>query len=125
MGDDEQISLQQIWDNTNWCRATLTNPNPKYTQITLSHKYKPKNQRFTNTKYEYQISNVNCAQTKERATKQIQKLQRTKRVNHQTAEPKPSRNKPLSLFQIATHKYQITKQRESLYFSHTLSSLSL
>ena len=34
---------------------------------------------FTNTKYEYQIANTNCAQTKDRATKQIQKLQRTKR----------------------------------------------
>ena len=46
------------------------------TQITNT---KPKNQRFTTTKHEYQIPNTNCTQIKERATKQIQKLQRTKR----------------------------------------------
>ena len=51
------------------------------------------------------------------------------RENHQAAKPKPSGNKPLSLFQIATHKYRRTKKRESLFLSlshtHTLSSLSL
>ena len=52
MDDDKQISLYQIWDNTNWCRDTLTNSNPKYIQIALFHKYKPKNQKFTNIKYE-------------------------------------------------------------------------
>ena len=46
------------------------------------------------------------------------------RTNHQTAEPKLSGNKPLSLFQITTHKYQIIKRRESLFFSHTLSNFS-
>ena len=42
MGDDEQISPYQIWDNINWCRGTLTNSNLKYIQIALSHKYKTK-----------------------------------------------------------------------------------
>ena len=39
-------------------------------------------------------------------------------ANHQTTKPKPSGNKSLSLFQIATHKYQRTKQ-EKISFSHT------
>ena len=38
-------------------------------------------------------------------------------ANHQTTKPKPSGNKSLSLFQIATHKYQRTKQ-EKISFSH-------
>ena len=38
--------------------------------------------------------------------------------NQQTTKPKPSGNKSLSLFQIATHKYQGTKQ-EKISFSHT------
>ena len=41
-----------MWGNTNWCKCTLINPNLKYIQMALFHKYKPKNQRFTNTKYE-------------------------------------------------------------------------
>ena len=64
------------------CRDTLTNPNPKYTQIALSHKYKTKpntNQRTKGSQIPNRIPNTNCAQTKERDTKQIQKLQRTKR----------------------------------------------
>ena len=70
MGDDEQVSLYQIWDNTNWYRGTLTNSNPKYTQIALFlTNTKPKNQRFTNTKYEYQISNANCAPKREPQSK--------------------------------------------------------
>ena len=42
----------------------------------------PKKLSLTNTKpkvYKYQIPNVNCTQTKERGTNQIQKLQHTKR----------------------------------------------
>ena len=44
------------------------------------------------------------------------------RANHQIAEPKPSSNKPLSLFQIATHKYQRTKQKKASFSSHTQNS---
>ena len=47
-------------------------------QLSLTNT-KPKNQGFINAKYKYQISDANCAQTKERATNQIQKLQHTKR----------------------------------------------
>ena len=77
---------------------------------------------LTNTKpkvHKCQIPNANCAQTKE-SHKAIPKVATyQERANHQTAEP--SNNKPLSLFQIATHKYQITKPRESLFSStHTL-----
>ena len=65
------------------CKDTLTNPNLKYTQITLSHKYKTKepntNQRTKGSQIPNRIPNTNCVQTKERDTKQIQKLQRTKR----------------------------------------------
>ena len=43
-------------------------------------------------------------------------------ANHQTA--KPSSNKPLSLFQITTHKYQRTKQKRAS-FSHTHTPLNL
>ena len=65
---------------------------------------------------------MNCTQTKERVINQIQKLQLTKKVNHQTTKPKPSGNKLFSLFQIATHKYQITKQERDS-FSHTTHTL--
>ena len=67
---------------------------------------------------------MNCAKTKERATNQIQKLQHTKReqitkLHNQNQAAK----KPLSQFQIATHKYQRTKPRESLLFSLTLFAI--
>ena len=73
------------------------------------------------------MPNTNCAQTKERATKQIQKLQRTKR--EQVTKPQNQNQNQavtnLSLLQIATHKYQIIKPRESLFFSHPLISFTL
>ena len=107
MGDDEQI-----WDNTNWCRGTLTNPNPKYIQITLSHKYKLKNQRFTNTKYEL------CTNQREGHKSNPKVATHQEIANHQTTEPKPSGNKPLSLFQIATHtNIKEPKTRESTWNS--------
>ena len=115
MGDNEKISLYQIWDNTNWCKGTLTNPNPKYIQITLSPKY----QRFTNTKCEF------CTNQRESHKSNPKVATHQERANHQTAKSKPSSNKPLSLFQIATHKYQITKPRENLFFSHPFISFSL
>ena len=46
------------------------------------------------------------------------------RANNQTAEPKPSSNKPLSLFQIAIHKYHRTKQQKAS-FSNTHKTLNL
>ena len=58
MGDDEQVSLYQIWDSTNWYRGTLTNPNPKYIQIALSHKYKTKEPKVH--KYQIRIPNIKC-----------------------------------------------------------------
>ena len=73
------------------------------------------------------MPNTNCAQTKERATKQIQKLQRTKR--EQVTKPQNQNQNQavtnLSLLQIATHKSQIIKPRESLFFSHPLISFTL
>ena len=58
----------------------LIHPNNSLSQIQNQRtKDEPKSQRFTNTKYEYQMPNMNCTQTKERATNQIQKLQCTKR----------------------------------------------
>ena len=114
-GDNEQFSLYQIWDNTNWYRGTFTNPNSKYTQITLSHKYKPKNLRFTNTKYELHTNQRESHKSNPKVA------MHQERENQQTAKPKPSGNKPLSPFQIATHKYQRTKQkRASLSHTHTL-----
>ena len=41
--------------------------------------YSHHSSQIPNTNTKYQIPNANCAQTKERATNQIQKLQRTKR----------------------------------------------
>ena len=79
MDDDEQISLYQIWDNTNWYRGTLTNSNPKYTQIALFlTNTKPKNQIQTKEPkiYKYQIRIVHKPK---RVTKQIQMLQCTKK----------------------------------------------
>ena len=29
LSHNEIADYQKIWDNTNWCRGTLTNPNPK------------------------------------------------------------------------------------------------
>ena len=85
-------------------------PNSSLSQIQNQRtKYKPRNQRFTNTKYEYQIPNTNCVQTKESHKANSKVAMHQERANQQTIEPKPSGNKPLSLFQIATHKYQITK----------------
>ena len=80
---------------------------PQHSQI--------QNQRFTNTKYLMRI-----AHKPKRESQAIPKVATyQERANHQTTEP--SNNKPLSLFQIATHKYQITKPRESLFSStHTL-----
>ena len=73
---------------------------PQHSQI--------QNQRFTNTKYLMRI-----AHKPKRESQAIPKVATyQERANHQTTEP--SNNKPLSLFQIATHKYQITKPRESL-----------
>ena len=75
----------------------------------------------TNTKYKYEL------RTNQRESHKSNPKVAThqERANHQTAEPKPSGNNPLSLFQIATHKYQITKRRESLFLIHTLISFSL
>ena len=128
--DNEQIFMYQIWDNTNWCRDTLTNPNSKYTQITLSHKYKTKEPNTNQKTKGSQIPNMNTKyqlHTNQRESHKANPKVAThqERANHQTAEPKPSGNKPFSLFQIATHKYQRTKPRESLFFSLTLKSFFL
>ena len=87
---------------------------------------KSKNQRtrgsqIPNTNFKYQLRTNQIESHKSYpkvATHQ-------ERANHQTAKSKPSGNKLLSLFQIATHKYQITKWRESDFLTHTLFSLSL
>ena len=68
---------------------------------------------FTNTKYQLHTNQRESHKTNPKFAMHQEK------ANHQTIEPKPSGNKPLSLFQIATHKYQITKQRESLFLTHT------
>ena len=99
-------------------RGTLTNPNLKYIQITLSHKYKPKNQRFTNTNYEYQIPNANCAWTKERATKQIQKLQRTNREQITKLQNQAATN--LSHYsKLQPININEPNKWDPLFFSHT------
>ena len=88
----------------------------------LSHKYKTKSLQTPNTNTKYQIPNTKCELcTNQRESHKSNPKVAThqERANLQTVEPKPSGNKPLSLFQIATHKYQITKPRESLFFSHT------
>ena len=49
MGDDEQISLYQIWDNTNWCKTLSQTqiPNtPKWLFLTNTKTKEPNtNQR--------------------------------------------------------------------------------
>ena len=98
----------------------LIHPNNSLSQI--------QNQRFTNTKYEYQIPNTKyelCTNQRKSHKSNPKVAIHQERVNHQTVEPKPSSNKPLSLFQIATQKNQITKTRESIFLTHTLFSFSL
>ena len=94
------------------------------TQISNTPKYLSLKNTKQRTKGS-QIPNTNCAQTKERATKQIQKLQRTKReqITKQHNQNQVA-TKPLSQFQIVTHKYQRIKQ-EGASFLHTLLSFSL
>ena len=88
-------------------------PNSSLSQIQNQRtKYKPRNQRFTNTKYKLH-TNQRESQSK---FKSCNASRESKSTNHKT---KPSGNKPLSLFQIAIHIYQITKQRESLFLTHT------
>ena len=91
----------------------------------LSHKYKVKKPKIH--KHQIRIPNTKCKlRTNQRKShKSNPKFATQKeRANHQTVKPKPSENKPLSLFQIATHKYQRTKQ-EKAFFPHTFSSLFL
>ena len=87
---------------------------------------KTKNQRFKipnmNIKYELYTNQRRATNQSHKSNPKVATHQ--KRANHQTVEPKPSSNKPLSLFQVATHKYQITKQ-ERVFFTHTLISFSL
>ena len=86
----------------------------------LSHKYKIKKPKVH--KHQIRIPNTKCelCTNQRESHKSNPKVATQKeRANHQTVKPKPRGNKPLSLFQIATHKYQITKPRESLFFSHT------
>ena len=47
------------------------------------------------------------------------------RANSQTAEPKPSGNKPLSLFQIATHKYQKNQKQERAHKTLKFAAIAL
>ena len=123
--DDEQISLYQILDNTNWCRGTLTNHNPKYTQIILSHKYKTKETKV----HKYQIPNANCTQIKERAINQIQKLQHTKR--EQITKPQNQNQNKVATNLSHYSKLQPTNikepNEERVFFSlsHTYSLLFL
>ena len=91
-------------------------PNSSLLQIqNQKFKYEPKNQRFTNTKYELHTNQ------RESHKSNLKVSMHQERTNHQTTEPKPSSNKPLSLFQIATHKYQITKKRASFSHIHSLN----
>ena len=93
-------------------------PNNSLSQIQNQRtKYESKNQRFTNTKYELRTNQRESHKSNPKVA------MHQERANHQTAKPKPSGNKLLSLFQIATRKYQRTKQRESLFLTHTFSSL--
>ena len=104
------------------CRGILTNPNPIYTQIALSHKYKTKEPRVH--KCQIQIPNIKCElRTNQRESHKSNPKVAThqERANLQTAEPKSSGNIPLSLFQIATHKYQITNPRDQASLSLSLS----
>ena len=88
-------------------------PNSSLSQIQNQRtKYKPRNQRFINTKYKLH-TNQRESQSK---FKSCNASRESKSTNHKT---KPSSNKPLSLFQIAIHIYQITKQRESIFLTHT------
>ena len=99
-------------------------------KIALSYKYKPKNQIQTQKTRGSQILNTYTKYQLRTNQKESHKANpkvatHQERANHQTAEPKPSGNKPLSLFQIATHKYQITKRRENLFLTHSHLFLSL
>jgi len=109
------------------CRGILTIPNPKYTQIAISYKFKTKEPKVH--KFQMRIPNTKCelhTNQKESHKSNPKVTAHQERANLQTAEPKSSGNKPPSLFQIAIHKYQITKPRESLFLSLSLSlSLSL
>ena len=99
-------------------------PNSSLLQIqNQKFKYEPKNQRFTNTKYEYQIRIAHKPKRKPQIkSKSFNAPRENKSPNHRT---KTKRHKPLSLFQIASHKYQITKRRGRLFLTHTLLSFSL
>lgn len=118
MSNDEQLSLYQIWDNTNWCRGTLTNSNHKYTQIAIFYKYNTKEPKV----YKYQILNVNCTQLKERVTNQIQKLQQTKR--EQITKPQNKTKRQQTSLIIPNYNPQISNNQTKrvFFFSHTLSN---
>ena len=64
------------------------------------HKYQI---RISNTKYQLRINQRESHKTNPKVA------MHQERTNHQTAEPKPSGNKPLLVFQIVTHIYQIIK----------------
>ena len=108
-------------------------------QIGVRHSYKPKSQIHSNSSLSQiqktkepntnqrtkgsQIPNTNCAQTKERATNQIQKLQCTKR--EQITKPQ---NQNQAVINFSHHsKLQPTNikepNKERAFFSHTHSLL--
>ena len=90
---------------------------PKYLSLTNT---KPKNQRFTNTKYEYHIPNANCAQTKERATNQIQKLQHTKKEQITKLQNQNQALTNLSHYSKLQHtNVKEPNKRNPLFLTHT------
>ena len=98
-------------------------PNSSLLQIqNQKFKYEPKNQRFTNTKYEYQIRIAHKPKREPQIkSKSFNAPRENKSPNHRT---KTKRHKPLSLFQIAIHKYHRTKQQKAS-FSNTHKTLNL
>ena len=84
----------------------------------LSHKYKPKNQRFTNTKYEYQIP-IRIAHKPKREPqikfKSCNTPRESKSPNHKTKT-----NWQQTPLTIPNYNPQISnnQKRESLFFSH-------
>ena len=79
-----------------------------------------KHQRFTNTEYEYQIQDINCAQTKERVTNQIQKLQHTKKEQITKLQNQNQALTNLSHYSKLQHtNIKEPNKRNPLFLTHT------
>ena len=97
---------------------------PNTPKIALSYKYKPKNQIQIQEpkvhKYQIRIPNTNYALTKERATKQIQNLQCTKREQITKLQNQNQAVTNLSHYSKLQPTNIKEPNEEKAFFSHTL-----